>query len=250
MTPEEAQKLRAEFPAAAIGYVPKGGVQLAYVGHAATTDRLLQVDPDWKWEPMSFDEHGLPALDAEGNLWIWLTVCGVTRPGVGDGKNAKERIGDAIRNAAMRFGVALDLWAKEDLHAQNGNGPAPAQTDDIPFGDSTPSIPEDDPGALSPKAPQSSSDLKPTAGQRKKLGILVKTLRDERGVITTENLWAALANSRNVDVTVMIDLYEGSYDEHGVLHFGPLLASLTRGEASNLIDRLERLEQHTSGQSA
>jgi hypothetical protein len=42
-------------------------------------------------------------------------VCGVTRIGVGDGKNAKERIGDAIRNAAMRFGVALDLWAKENL---------------------------------------------------------------------------------------------------------------------------------------
>ena len=29
----------------------------------------------------------------------------------------KQLISDAIRNAAMRFGVALDLWAKEDLHA-------------------------------------------------------------------------------------------------------------------------------------
>ena len=37
------------------------------------------------------------------------------RIGVGDGKSAKECIGDAIRNAAMRFGVALDLWAKDDL---------------------------------------------------------------------------------------------------------------------------------------
>src|SRR5690606_32615245 len=42
-------------------------------------------------------------------------ICGVTRIGVGDGKSAKECIGDAIRNAAMRFGVALDLWAKEAL---------------------------------------------------------------------------------------------------------------------------------------
>lgn len=246
MTPEEAQRLRAEFPAAAIGYLPKGGVQLAYVGHAATTDRLLQVDPDWSWEPFSLDEHGLPALDSEGNLWIRLTVCGVTRPGVGDGKTAKERIGDAIRNAAMRFGVALDLWAKEDLHAQNGNGPAPAPTD-IPFGDDPPSVPDDGPGApVSPTtAPQGSSELKPTPGQRKKLGILVKTLRDERGAITTENLWAALANARTVDVETMISLLEGR-DEDGVLHFGPLLADLTRAEASNLIDRLTRLESHVA----
>ena len=100
-------------------------MMLDYVGHAATTDRLLEVDPAWSWEPFALDAAGLPALDKEGNLWIRLTVCGVTRPGVGDGKTAKERIGDAIRNAAMRFGVALDLWAKEDLHA-NGHSDDPA----------------------------------------------------------------------------------------------------------------------------
>jgi hypothetical protein len=30
----------------------------------------------------------------------------------------KERIGDALRNAAMRFGAALDLWHKGDLHIE------------------------------------------------------------------------------------------------------------------------------------
>ncbi len=30
----------------------------------------------------------------------------------------KECIGDAIRNAAMRFGVALDLWSKADRHPE------------------------------------------------------------------------------------------------------------------------------------
>jgi hypothetical protein len=90
-------------------------IHLDYVGHAATTDRLLAVDPEWSWEPLGLDAQGLPALDRSNNLWIKLTVCGVTRIGVGDGKSAKECIGDAIRNAAMRFGVALDLWAKEDL---------------------------------------------------------------------------------------------------------------------------------------
>jgi hypothetical protein len=115
MTPEKATALRRPFPPESVGKLPKGGVMLDYVGHAAVTDRLLTVDPEWSWEPMAVDQFGSPQVDREGNLWIRLTICGVTRLGVGDGKNMKERVGDAIRNAAMRFGVALDLWAKENL---------------------------------------------------------------------------------------------------------------------------------------
>ena len=115
MTPEAQLALRKPFPPESIGKLPKGGALLDYCGHAAVTDRLLTVDPLWTWEPLALTPEGLPALDKAGNLWIRLTVCGVTRLGVGDGKNAKECIGDAIRNAAMRFGVALDLWAKENL---------------------------------------------------------------------------------------------------------------------------------------
>ena len=100
-------------------------VHLDYVGHAALTDRLLDVDPNWNWEPFAVNEKGLPALDEEGGLWIKLTVNGVTRPGYGDaqgktgGDAMKERIGDALRNAAMRFGAALDLWHKGDLHLED-----------------------------------------------------------------------------------------------------------------------------------
>ena len=112
ITPEQAAALRKPFPRESIGKLPKGGMQLDYVGHAAVTDRLLTVDPAWTWEPMALTSEGLPALDRAGNLWIRLTVCGVTRVGVGDGKSTKELVGDAIRNAAMRFGVALDLWSK------------------------------------------------------------------------------------------------------------------------------------------
>jgi hypothetical protein len=127
MTPENAVALRKPFPPESVGRLPKGGTMLDYVGHAAVTDRLLTIDPHWSWEPFAIGPDGLPALDAGRNLWIRLTICGVTRIGVGDGKSAKECIGDAIRNAAMRFGVALDLWAKEDLveFAQAANDPAP-----------------------------------------------------------------------------------------------------------------------------
>lgn len=97
-------------------------VHLDYVGHAALTDRLLDVDSLWNWEPFALDSNGLPAIDKDGGLWIRLTVNGITRPGYGDaqgktgGDAMKERIGDALRNAAMRFGAALDLWHKGDLH--------------------------------------------------------------------------------------------------------------------------------------
>lgn len=99
-------------------------VHLDYVGHAALTDRLLDADLHWTWEPMGFTPEGLPLTDAGGGLWIKLTVCGVSRFGYGaaDGKSGgdaiKELIGDALRNAAMRFGAALDLWHKGDLHAE------------------------------------------------------------------------------------------------------------------------------------
>jgi hypothetical protein len=100
-------------------------VHLDYVGHAALTDRLLDTDPEWSWEPLALRD-GLPAFDQSGGLWIKLTVCGVSRlgyghaaakPNIDPGAREKEVIGDALRNAAMRFGAALDLWHKGDLHA-------------------------------------------------------------------------------------------------------------------------------------
>ena len=105
------------------GHHHKDAVHLDYVGHAALTDRLLDADIEWSWEPYAHDEQGLPLM-SHGGLWIKLTVCGVTRPGFGsaDGKSGgdaiKEIIGDAMRNAAMRFGAALDLWHKGDLHTE------------------------------------------------------------------------------------------------------------------------------------
>lgn len=132
ITLEQWDKLRAAFPANQVGQLPqpykkdatKGkcdecgkwhglpAMHLDFVGHGAVTHRLLEVDPFWTWEPFAVDAAGLPALDKHGNLWIRLTVLGVTRIGVGDGATMKVLIGDAIRNAAMRFGVALDLWMR------------------------------------------------------------------------------------------------------------------------------------------
>jgi len=106
------------------GYHAKTNIiHLDYVGHAALTYRLLECDPEWTYEILGREQFGRPALDENGGLWIALTVCGVTRYGYGDGGgksggNAiKEAIGDALRNAAMRFGAALGLWHKGELEA-------------------------------------------------------------------------------------------------------------------------------------
>lgn len=91
-------------------------MHIDYVGHAEETDRFLQVDPKWNWEPFATNADGIPFIDSFGGMWIRLTIAGVTRIGYGhaDGKKGgdaiKEAIGDALRNAGMRFGVALDLW--------------------------------------------------------------------------------------------------------------------------------------------
>jgi hypothetical protein len=114
-------------------YHPKEAIHLDYVGHAALTNRLLDADPEWNWEPLAVDESGLPRMDRFGGMWIKLTVCGVTRLGYGhaEGKQGgdaiKEVIGDALRNAAMRFGAALDLWCKGDLHAEDENASQEAE---------------------------------------------------------------------------------------------------------------------------
>lgn len=136
-TKAQTEAVRADFRAGArcnlCGTWHHPQVQhLDYVGHAALTDRLLDADPEWAWEPLAYGPDGLPRLDAEGGLWIKLTVCGVTRLGYGDaqgktgGDAMKEKIGDALRNAGLRFGAALELWHKGDLHV------ADAEAEDAP----------------------------------------------------------------------------------------------------------------------
>ena len=140
-------------------------IHLDYVGHAALTDRLLDADPLWTWEPFALKD-GLPAFDMTGGLWIRLTVCGMSRIGYGNaaavgfrtvGDREKEVIGDALRNAAMRFGAALDLWHKGDLHIEDdtmiGNDKKEAKKaiseDEKPIPSTAPIIPP-----VSPEPPQ------------------------------------------------------------------------------------------------
>jgi len=118
-------------PASLVEQKPKGGTMLSFVGHAAVTEMLLRHDPLWHWSPVGTDSNGSPILDRDSNgrptgMWIKLTIFDHSRVGYGsvevndrkqDGDLIKEIIGDGIRNAAMRFGIALNLWSKSDLES-------------------------------------------------------------------------------------------------------------------------------------
>lgn len=123
---------------ATVSVLEKNGVQLSYVGHAEITKALSEIDPHWTWEPVVGDDglpviriqHGqIPRRDREpvlvdmATMWGKLTLCGITRWAVGSVEAHKpdldkELVSDFLRNAAMRFGVALGLWMKDTGQAR------------------------------------------------------------------------------------------------------------------------------------
>ncbi len=96
-------------------------IHVDVVGHGRTRKRIMDADPAWSWRPES-PHPDIPVIDYENGqpvgMWISLTILGVTHYGYGDVglgvvSPMKQLIGDAIRNAAMNFGVGIDLWIKE-----------------------------------------------------------------------------------------------------------------------------------------
>jgi hypothetical protein len=111
-----------------VGKLPKGGSSLSYVGHADITKMLIEVDSSWTWEPVAFDTDGLPAYRVENGMAHmagWLTIHGVRRLGIGSVTHnkpdlLKELASDFLRNAAMRFGICLSLWTKQEWEDLGG----------------------------------------------------------------------------------------------------------------------------------
>ena len=117
-----------------VGKLPKGGTTLDFVGHADVTKMLIEIDPLWTWEPVAFDTDGLPAYRIENGMAHmagWLIVHGVRRLGIGSVAHnkpdlLKELVSDFLRNAAMRFGICLALWTKQEWEDIPSKAPAPA----------------------------------------------------------------------------------------------------------------------------
>ncbi len=115
-----------------VGKLPKGGTQLDFVGHADITRILIEIDPLWWWEPCGW-VNGRPAIHVENGMatmWGFLYVHDKPMLGVGSVRADKqeldkELVGDFLRNAAMRFGISLALWTKNEWEDLGGNALAP-----------------------------------------------------------------------------------------------------------------------------
>ncbi len=114
----------------------QGNRTMNYISHGLVTERLNEADPGWSSEVLTEhiykDQNGIPHC---AGVTISLTVNGVTRVEAGgpqrqDGftNEIKNAYSDALKRAAMRFGVALEMW--ESLLDAEGdedydNAPAP-----------------------------------------------------------------------------------------------------------------------------
>jgi hypothetical protein len=205
------------------GYHGLPATHLKYVGHAALTDRLLDADLNWHWEPIHFKD-GLPAFDESGGLWIRLTVAGQTRLGYGNatdssfkeaGARKKEVIGDALRNAAMRFGAALELWHKGELHKDETDGDEP----EIIKPKSADGSPEGSKQAAASKTPHVPSyEPKPKAidPKPKEEG---KAIRDETPInVTMENILLEKLKEKNKNNEKFYEWMEKTYGARIPLH--------------------------------
>lgn len=148
---------------------------------------------------------------------------------VGDGLKAAEAEAQPKARAGGR--QAAPMPPADDI----GFGDDPVPID----GDTQPQPIEAEPAKPVATQPPANVAGKPTQAQTKKLNVLVGKLRDA-GKIETRHLWAALAKSRSFEYDQMIELLGGLDD--GVLHWSPLRDSLTKTEATELIDRLTKLE--------
>ena len=122
-----------------VGTIPRNGINLAYVSHAEITRILIEIDPMWNWQPVAWQD-GRPAThEANGMITMWgtLTLLGKDLIGVGSVRSdkpdyEKELVGDFLRNAAMRFGICLSLWTKQDQLSQSPIRSVPQPTSPHP----------------------------------------------------------------------------------------------------------------------
>lgn len=117
---QHMRKLRAPFTVAAVKFRPlekpndKGALScLVYIDSRLAAERLSAVDPCWSssYEVLAGPDQHMPVV-------CKLTVHGVTREGVGqnagpskDDKHAKMAFSDALKRAAVEFGVGASLYA-------------------------------------------------------------------------------------------------------------------------------------------
>lgn len=178
----------------------------------------------------------VPVIDIDARLPDVLAITGGQAAPAAELERPRYQALPAGDGVSVR--EALDATARQTAPERTARSAAPIG----PAGDFTTDtpvpVPDDDGAQQTISQPPPKGDH--TAAQAKKLNVLVGKLRDANK-ITTEQLYAALAKSRSFDADMMIDLI-GGRDQDG-LHWAPLRDSLSKTEASDLIERLGKLEE-------
>ena len=98
--------------------------EVDYVEWHVVADLLDRICPDWSHEVLNIKQIGdYVAITAS------ITIQGVTRQGVGTGsaydeKGIKKAEHDALKRAAVKFGIARELYRREEEAAPQRNGDA------------------------------------------------------------------------------------------------------------------------------
>jgi hypothetical protein len=115
---DHPQKVKKEWTDKKTG--ERKSITLDYIGHAVVTDRLLAVDPEFSFWPLR-DEKGIPIVVLDGlapgdkvGVWGKLHLLGVDVVEFCSGKDLMDAYSRCLCRCAMRRGVALDLWIKDD----------------------------------------------------------------------------------------------------------------------------------------
>jgi hypothetical protein len=150
--------LRKAIPKDLIAKVDKGFGAIDTVNHAVVTDRLNIAAPGWTMsEPQFMYVEGIwihpsakkketfePYNDGTRHIvgvLCSMTIGSVTRwevgesggPGDSAADEAKKAMSDWIKRAAMRFGVGIELWTKQDMPAEESSSDEPV----VPASDSS-----------------------------------------------------------------------------------------------------------------
>jgi hypothetical protein len=186
----------------------------------------------------------VPVLDCQVS---YEQLAGGGRPALepGNGEMSYKPIPPRLM-AAVGLKEALEAEPVAAARTARSAAPIP-EGDDLEFEDQPVPVPDDAPRA---EVVEAKRPPKPSKAMLAKLNVLVGTLRDN-GRLHTEHLYMAVAKMRELDPEKFIADNQNeidTFDSDGMerikyeLHYGPLRDTLSKDEAHNLIDRLEKLE--------
>lgn len=136
LTPEDQKLLRRPFTAEAVRFRISGKITpnktvrvLTYIDARLAAERLTEVDADWTANYNFFAAREGDPVGRSENLPVAcnLTVKGITRSDVGqngddskDDKHVKSAVSDALKRAAVNFGVGAYLYTLGDQKINAG----------------------------------------------------------------------------------------------------------------------------------